>query len=277
MSLLFDNYDVSPSCRTQNPTNLHPHKLCLGCSSPHHNSGDCPHWGQFTNFSYGQLNTNFSYEGFESRSNSYTPNRNNHSDVSGYAHTSRNYALQSNGLHHFEYPQFNSHSSMPSSYNPPPQESLVQHFPTVGINDLEERASQLIAARCAHTQFPHTHAPYQSCEYCYHPSHEFDDCPFYVHYMTKAHKSAHENAQTTTTLVSEGRADDHKEEEEEKEKQFEPLPNPIRSNHKEVSTQAHSFVTIPLETYHAPHVSPFQCLEEPSYVEIFLKNFYIRW
>jgi hypothetical protein len=36
-----------------------------------------------------------------------------------------------------------------------------------------------------------------------------------------------------------------------------------------VSTEAHSFVTIPLETYHSPQVSSFQCLEEPSYVAIF--------
>jgi hypothetical protein len=64
---------------------------------------------------------------------------------------------------------------------------------------------------------------------------------------------------------------------EEKEEQFELPPNPIRSTNKEVSTEAHSFVTIPLETYHEQHISPFQCLEEPSYVEIFLKNLYIRW
>ena len=37
-------------------------------------------------------------------------------------------------------------------------------------------------------------------------------------------------------------------EEEEKEKQFEPPPNPNRSNDKEVSIEAHSFVTIPPET-----------------------------
>jgi hypothetical protein len=36
-----------------------------------------------------------------------------------------------------------------------------------------------------------------------------------------------------------------------------------------VSTEAHSLVTIPLETQHESQVSPFQCLEEPSYVEIF--------
>jgi hypothetical protein len=46
---------------------------------------------------------------------------------------------------------FNTHSSMPSSYNHPPQESLIQHFPTAHIDDLEERANQLVAARHAHT------------------------------------------------------------------------------------------------------------------------------
>jgi hypothetical protein len=161
----------------------------------------------------------------------------------------------------------NKHSSLPSPYNHPPQESLMQHFPTAHIDDLEKRANQLMAARHAHTQPPHTHAPHQSCEYCYHPSHQFDDCPFIYHHMTKANKSAHENAQTTTKLVSEEKAVNMEEEKEEQVEQFEPLPNPF--NDKEVSTEAHSFVTIPLKTYHAPQVSPFQCLEEPSYVEIF--------
>jgi hypothetical protein len=96
-----------------------------------------------------------------------------------------------------------------------------------------------------------------------------EDCPSDPH---------HENVQATTTLVSEKRADDHEEEKEEEQvEQFEPPPNQIPSNDKEVSIEAHSFVAIPLETFHAPYVSPFQCLEEPSYVEIFLKNFYIRW
>jgi hypothetical protein len=44
-----------------------------------------------------------------------------------------------------------NHSSMPSSYNHPPQESLVQHFPTTHFNDLEERVNQLMADRHAHT------------------------------------------------------------------------------------------------------------------------------
>ena len=120
MSLPFINFNVSPSCRTSNPTNLRPHELCLACSSPYHNAGDSPHWGQFTNFLYEQPNTNFSDQRFESHSNSYIPNQNNHSNVSWYALASGNYALQSDEQHHPEYLQFNTHSSMLSLYNRPP-------------------------------------------------------------------------------------------------------------------------------------------------------------
>ena len=72
-----------------------------------------------------------------------------------------------------------------------------------------------MAARCAHTQPPHTHAPHQSCSYCYHPSHRIDDCPFINHYTTEANKSVHEQAQTTTILVSEEKAINKVEEKEE--------------------------------------------------------------
>jgi hypothetical protein len=78
----------------------------------------------------------------------------------------------------------------------------VQHFPTAHIDDLEERANQLMVARHAHTQLSHTHTPHQSCEYYYHPSHQFDDCPYINHYMTEVNKSALDNAQTTTILVN---------------------------------------------------------------------------
>jgi hypothetical protein len=54
--------------------------------------------------------------------------------------------------------------------------------------------------------------------------------------------------------------------EEENEEQIEPLPISNWPNDKEVSTEAHSLITIPLETHQVPS---FQCLEEPSYVEIF--------
>jgi hypothetical protein len=57
--------------------------------------------------------------------------------------------------------------------------------------------------------------------------------------------------------------------EEENLEQFEPPPILNWPNDKEVSTEAHFFVTIPLETYHSHQVPSFQCLEEPSYVKIF--------
>jgi hypothetical protein len=192
----------------------------------------------------------------------------------------------------------------------PPQESSVQHFPTAHIDDFEGRANQLMIARHAHTQLFHTHTPHQSCEYCYHHSHQFDDCPFINHYMTEVNKFALDNAQTTTILVNEEIGDEVKESnledpleesfaqfefdldldivheqakalldpapemrtgngEEEKKEQFEPPPILNWPNDKEVSTEAHSFITIPVKTYHSHQVPSFQCLEEPSYVEIF--------
>jgi hypothetical protein len=57
----------------------------------------------------------------------------------------------------------------------PPQESLEQHFPTAHVDDLEERANQLMAAKHAYTQLSHTHTPHQSC----------DDCSFINYYMTE--------------------------------------------------------------------------------------------
>jgi hypothetical protein len=132
MSLPFDNFSVSPSSRAPTPPSypkyLHPDELCLGCSSPYHNFGDCPHWGQFTNFSYGQLNTNFSSQGFESHSNSYTPNQDNHSDVLWYAHVTGNYAPQVDELHHLEYPQFDNPFFDPSSYDYPPKQSSLEEL-----------------------------------------------------------------------------------------------------------------------------------------------------
>jgi hypothetical protein len=82
MSLPFNNFDVFPSCRMPNPTNFYPHESCSHYSSPYHSLGDYPHWGQFSNFSHEQMNTNFSSLGFESNSNFYNPDWSNHSDFS---------------------------------------------------------------------------------------------------------------------------------------------------------------------------------------------------
>jgi hypothetical protein len=84
-----------------------------------------------------------------------------------------------------------------------------------------------------------------------------EDCPS---------NSYHQHVQATT-LVSEEKVVNTEEEKEEQVEQFEPLP--ISSNDKEVSIKTHSLVTIPLETYHSPQVSSFQCIDEPSYVAIF--------
>jgi hypothetical protein len=54
--------------------------------------------------------------------------------------------------------------------------------------------------------------------------------------------------------------------EEEMEEQIEPPPILNWSNDKEVRTEAHSLITIPHETHQA---LSFQCLDKPSYVEIF--------
>jgi hypothetical protein len=54
--------------------------------------------------------------------------------------------------------------------------------------------------------------------------------------------------------------------EEENQEQIKPPPTLNWSNDKEVSTEAHSLITFPLETQQVPS---FQCPKEPSYVEIF--------
>ena len=78
MIFLLGDFNVSPSCKTSAPTNypqnLHPHEPCLCCFNPYHSSSDYPSWGQFFNFSYEQMSTNFSNQGFESHSNCSDPN-----------------------------------------------------------------------------------------------------------------------------------------------------------------------------------------------------------
>jgi hypothetical protein len=103
MSFPFNNFDVSPICMTSNPTNFYPHEPCSQCSNPYHSLGDCRHWGQFSNFSHEQINTNFSSLGFESISNFYDLDWSNRSDFSWHTHTTENYALEVDELHHLDY------------------------------------------------------------------------------------------------------------------------------------------------------------------------------
>jgi hypothetical protein len=72
------------------------------------------------------MNTSFSSPGFESNSNFYNPDWSNHSDLSGQAHATGNYAPQVDELHHPDYPQFNNQFSSHSSYDYPPMQSSLE-------------------------------------------------------------------------------------------------------------------------------------------------------
>jgi len=60
---------------------------------------------------------------------------------------------------------------------------------------------------------------------------------------------------------------EHMEKIEHKVK-IEPPVDTSLSNDKEVSTDAHSFIIVPLETHHESKVLILQCLKEPSYAKI---------
>ena len=126
MSLPFNYFNVSPSCKTPNPTIFYPHEPCSHCSSPYHSLNDCPHLGQFSNFSHEQMNTSFSSLMFESNSNFYNPDWSNHSDFSWQAHATENYAPQVDELHHPDYPQFNNQFSSHPSYDYPPKQPSLE-------------------------------------------------------------------------------------------------------------------------------------------------------
>jgi hypothetical protein len=170
------------------------------------------------------MNTNFSSPGFESNSKFYNPDLNNYS---------------------VDWVQNDSTSG-------------GEHFPTAHIDDLAGRANQLMAARFIHAPFSHTIAPPKSCSYCFNPSHRGHKCPFITHYTSMigkddASNSDHKHVPATTILKSEQIVDNVKEEENEEYlesvehlEQIEPPSTPNFSNDKEVSTEAHSFITIPL-------------------------------
>jgi hypothetical protein len=182
------------------------------------------------------MNTNFSNLGFESNFNCYNPDWNNHS---------------------VDWVQ---HDSIGGG----------EHFPTAHIDDLDGRVNQLMAARFAHAP-SHTYAPPKSCSYCYNHAHHINKCPFITHYTSMideddARNSNHKHVPATTILESEEIVDnDEQEEKEEYLQQIEPPSTPNLSNDKEMSTEAHSFITIPFETLHETQASVLQCLKEPSY------------
>jgi hypothetical protein len=75
----------------------------------------------------------------------------------------------------------------------------------------------------------------------------------------------HEQAKALLGLTPEMRTENG---EEEKQEQIEPPPTPNLSNDKEVSTKAHSFITIPLETHHETQFLFRHCLMALTYAII---------
>jgi hypothetical protein len=148
MNFSYDNYNnlftqhASPSGRTPASTNythkFYPHKSCSFCLNPYHNFSNCPSWGQSSNFSYEQRNTNFSNLGFDSNSNFYNPDWSNHSDFFWQAQATGNYTPQYHDLHHPEYPQFENQVLHPSSYDPLPQKSSLEDT----LKEFIERSDQ---------------------------------------------------------------------------------------------------------------------------------------
>jgi hypothetical protein len=90
------------------------------------------------------------------------------------------------------------------------------------------------------------------------------------HYMIDEDDASHscqEHVPTITMFENEEIVDSNEEEKEEHLGHTVPPPNPNTSNDKEMSTEAHSFITIPLETFHEPQASILKCLKEPSYAK----------
>jgi hypothetical protein len=98
------------------------------------------------------------------------------------------------------------------------------------------------------------------------------------HYMIDeddARHSCQEHVPTITMFENEEIVDSNEEEKEEHLGHIAPPPNPNTSNDKEMSIEAHSFITIPLETFHELQASILQCLKEPSFAQS-LKDFFTQ-
>jgi hypothetical protein len=254
--------------------NYHPYGPCSRCSDPHHCANNYPSWGQFYNFPYEQMNTNFSSPRYDSNSNFYNPNWSNHSNFSWQAQAMGNYAPQFQELHHSEYPQFDDQSSHPSSHNYPASSSqstledslkAFMQFTSQTINEMKNatlentRAIARIEGQLEYLAAEVTRIKEEELQ---------GQVMAEGHYMIDEddfNNLHQEHVQATATFESEEIVDGN--EEEEKEEHLEhttPLPDPNMSTDKEMSTEAHSFITIPLETFHEPRVSVLQCLQMPS-------------
>jgi len=101
-----------------------PHEPCSYCYSPYHHVKDCPTAGQFSNYSYEHMNTQFFGPRNEPYCDSYDPAWSNQSNIPWQAQAPESYAPQFYELYHQTYPQLNDQAAYPSSNFHPP----LQHW-----------------------------------------------------------------------------------------------------------------------------------------------------
>jgi hypothetical protein len=286
MDSYFDNYcdssaqHVSPSGRTLAPTNypysFNPHEPCSYCFDPYHSASSCPSWEQFCNLSYEQMNTNLSSPGFDSNSNFYNPDWSDHPDFSWQAQAMGNCAPQFQELHYPDYPQFDNQSSYPSSYVylASSSQSTLEDTLKVFMELTGQAISDVKNATMENTQAIakiEGKLEYLVAEVTRIEEEELQSQSMVAgHYMIDeddASHSCHEHVPTITMFENEEIVDSNEEEKEEHLEQAAPPPNPNTSNNKEMSTEAQSFITIPLETFHELQASILKCLKEPSYAK----------
>jgi hypothetical protein len=270
MDSYFDNYcdfsihHASPSGRTPAPTNyphnFYPHEPCSYCSDPYHSASNCPSWGQFCNLSFEQMNSNSSSPGFESNSKAMG-----------------NSAPQYLDPHHLKYPQFDNQSSHPSSYNYPDSssQSTLEDTLKVFIELTGWAISDMKNVTMENTQ---AIARIEGqLEYLVAEVTRIEEEELLSHLMAAGHymideddasHSCHEHVPTITMFENKEVVDNNEEDKEEHLEHIATPPNPNTSNDKEMSTEAQSFITIPLETFHELQASILQCLKEPSYARI---------
>jgi hypothetical protein len=99
-----------------------PHGPCSYCYSPYHHVKDCLTAGQFSNYSYEHMNTQFSRPRNDPYSDSYDPGWSNQSNILWQSQAPENYAPHFDELYHQSYMQFNDQVAYPpSNYHPPHQ------------------------------------------------------------------------------------------------------------------------------------------------------------
>jgi hypothetical protein len=223
------------------------------------------------------MNTSFSSLGLNSNFNSYNPDWSNHPDFSWQAQAMGNCAPQFQELHYLDYPRFDNQSSHPSSYNYPASSSQSTLENTIKV--FMELSGQAISEK-KNAVMENTQAIAKiegQFEYLVVEVTRIEEEEFQSQLMAEGHymideddasHSCHEHVPTITMFENEEIVDSN--EEKEKEEHVEhtaPPPNPNTSNDKEMSTEAHSFITIPRETFHEPQASILKCLKEPSYAQ----------